>query len=150
MDNLSPHKTFTDPGDVRGLPQVLKSTPVPRRESPLPGTRTMLCPKDDQLLEMVIGHPLDAAKPSLAATIMGGLAMAVALGSNLLFWQYLGDEGPYDRLEAWLFFPGLVIVHLLWMFSRIASDGKDRLGCLAVIVLYVGPLVLGIIDGLVR
>ena len=147
MDNLSPHKSFTDPDNVSGLPQVLKSTPVPRRETPLPGTKTMLCPNDDHLLELVAGQRVVATKPPLAATIMGAVAMAVALGSNILVWYFMRSDG---RLDKWLLFPGLVIVHLLWMFSRILSNGGTLLGGLAVAVLYLGPLVLLVIDHFVR
>ena len=150
MDNLSPHKTITDPGDLRGLPRVLKGTPVPRRETPLPGTKTMLCPKDGQLLETLTGHPVEETKPPLAATMMSALAMAAALGSNLMFWLIAGPGGSFDKIDMWLFFPGIAIVHLLWVFSHILSNGRDRLGGLAVIVLYMGPLVLMVIDHFVR
>jgi hypothetical protein len=150
MDNLSPHKTITDPGDLRGLPRVTKGTPVPRRESPLPGTKTMLCPKDDHLRETLTAHPVEPTKPPLTATVMGALAMAAALGTNLMFWLISGPGGSFHKIDQWLFFPGLVIVHLLWISSHILSNGRDRLGGLAVIVLYMGPLVLMVIDHFVR
>jgi hypothetical protein len=150
MDQLSPHKSFTDPDNVRGLPQVLKSTPVPRRESPLPGTKTMLCPKDAHLLERVASQPDGAIKPPLAATFMGAVAMAVALGSNFLWWRFMRSDGYDGWQDKWLLFPGFVIVHLLWLFSRVLSNGGTRLGGLAVAVLYLGPLMLLVIDHFVR
>ena len=150
MDNLSPHKTFRDPGDLSGLPRVTKGTPVPHRESPLPGTKTMLCPKDDHLLETLTVHPAEATKPPLAATIMSAIAMAAAVGTNLLFWRATGPDEHFTRVDNWQFFPGIVLVHLLWIFSHILSNGRDRLGGLAVAVLYAGPLVLLVIDHFVR
>lgn len=150
MDNLSPHKTFRDPGDLSGLPRVHKGTPVPRRESPLPGTKTMICPKDGHLLETLTVHPAEATKPPLAATIMSAIAMGVALGTHLFLWQIRGPDMDFEKADRWQLFPGIALVHLLWIFSHILSNGRDRLGGLAVMVLYVGPLVLLVIDHFVR
>jgi hypothetical protein len=149
MDKLSPHKSFPNLDDVRSLPRVLKSTPIPHRESPLPGTKSMLCPKDKHLLEMVTGPPTAEPKPPLTATIMGVLAMVVALGSLAYFWQLILSDRSYSRSEGWMFFPGFAVVHLLWLFSRILSVEGSRLGCLAVVMLYLGPLVLGFIASFV-
>lgn len=129
---------------------MLKSTPVLPRESPLPGTKSMLCPKDKHLLEMVTGPPTAEPKPPLTATIMGVLAMMVALGSLAYFWHLIISDRSYSRSEGWMFFPGVAVVHLLWLFSRILSVEGSRLGCLAVVMLYLGPLVLGIIAGIVN
>ena len=149
MDKLSPHKSFPNLDDVRSLPKVLKRTAVPHRESPLPGTKSMLCPKDKHLLEMVTGPPTAEPKPPLTATIMGVLAIIVALGTLAYCWDFLMSDRSFSRSEAWMFFPGYVVVHLLWLFSRILSVEGSRLGCLAVVMLYLGPLVLGIIASFV-
>jgi hypothetical protein len=149
MEKLSPHKSFPNLDDVRSLPKVLKGTAVPHRESPLPGTKSMLCPKDKHLLEMVTGPPTAEPKPPLTATIMGVLAMMVALGTLAYFWHLIISDHSNSRSAGWMF-PGFAVVHLLWLFSRILSVEGSRLGCLAVVMLYLGPLVLGIIAGIVN
>ncbi|MCF7674125.1 MAG: hypothetical protein K9N23_14040 [Akkermansiaceae bacterium] len=79
---------------------------------------------------------------------MGAIAVAAALGNNVLAWRFMQSDHPLSRHEAWLFFPGIALVLLLWLFSRVLSNGSSRLGFLALVVLSIGPLVPGFIHRL--
>jgi hypothetical protein len=143
MKPLSPHRSFVDPGNVRDLPGVTKRTPIQRRETPLPGTKTMLCPKDDSLRELVTGRALEVIRPSRTADILGYLAMAGALVMTALFWivPILQETHPTRHGGIWVFISGLAVVHVLAIFSQILSGGRNLPGGLAILVLYVGFLV---------
>ncbi len=86
MEPLSPHRTFVDPGNVRGLPGVTKRTPIPEREIPLEGTKTMLCPKDEHLRDLVTGRSIEVILPSRTARILGILAMVCAVWAIAVYW----------------------------------------------------------------
>ena len=149
MDTLSPHKAFRNLDDVRGIPVVLKSTPVPRRDNPLPGTKAMLYPPDDHLVESVTGHPLDDLKPLRTLTVLGVLAMAAALGAIALYWCLaLTGSGHMEKQEAWLFFPALAVVHVCGLFSHIFSNGNNRLSNLAILVFWAGLMLSAVIGSI--
>lgn len=143
MKPLSPNRSFVDPGNVRDLPGVTKRTPIRRRDTPLPGTRTLLCPKDEHLRDLVTGRAIEVVKPSRTADILGYLAMAGALVMIALFWiiPLLQENHPTRHGGAWVVIIGLAIVHVLAIFSQILSVGRNIPGGLAVLVLYVGFLV---------
>lgn len=143
MRPLSPNRTFVNPGNVRDLPGVTKRTPIQRRETPLPGTKTMLCPKDDSLRELVTGRAIEVVRPSRTADILGYLAMAGALIQIALFWiiPILQETNPTRHGGVWVVIIGLAIVHVLAIFSQVLSGGRNIPGGLAILVLYVGFLV---------
>jgi predicted Co/Zn/Cd cation transporter (cation efflux family) len=143
MKPLSPSRTFVDPGNVRDLPGVTRRTPIQRRESPLPGTKTLLCPKDEHLREMVTGRAIEVVRPSRTADILGYLAMAGALVQIALFWilPILQQTNPTRHGGVWVVIIGLAIVHVLAIFSQVLSGGRNIPGGLAILVLYVGFLV---------
>jgi hypothetical protein len=143
MKPLSPNRSFVDPGNVRDLPGVTKRTPIRRRETPLPGTRTLLCPKDEHLRELVTGRAIEVIKPSRTADILGYLAMTGALLMTALFWiiPILQQTHPTRHDGVWVVIIGLAIVHVLAIFSQILSGGRNVPGGLAILVLYVGFLV---------
>ena len=149
MEPFSSQRTFRNPGDVRGLPGVRKRTPIPLRECPLEGTKVMLCPKDEHLKELVTGRAIDVILPSRAANILGVLAMAAAVGFNVFFWMDRAFWGfVAARRGIWIIILGLAVVHVLTIFSQILSSGRNRLGSLAILVLYVAALLGLIIDHL--
>lgn len=146
MDNLSPHKTFRNLDDLSGIPGVRTSTPVPHRDNPLPGTKSMLFPKDGHLLESLAVYSMDEIKPPQTANVLGVLAMVAALGGIALFWVFaVPGSSHFDRLDAWLFFPGLAAVHVFGLLSHILSDGNNRLGGFAILVFYAGLLLSAVL-----
>ena len=78
MKTFGTRKVFPNPGDLGDIPGVNKRTPIPVRDTPLPGTKTMLCPKDDQVNKLVSGRSIEVSRPSRTAKILGGLAMGIA------------------------------------------------------------------------
>ena len=132
-----------NPGNVRDLPGVTKRTPIQRRETPLPGTKTLLCPKDEHLRELVTGRAIEVVRPSRTADILGYLAMAGALVMIALFWilPILQETNPPRHGGVWVVIIGLAIVHVLAIFSQVLSGGRNIPGGLAILVLYAGFLV---------
>jgi hypothetical protein len=132
-----------NPGNVRDIPGVTKRTPIQRRETPLPGTKTLLCPKDEHLRELVTGRAIEVVRPSRTADILGYLAMAGALVMIALFWilPILQETNPTRHGGVWVVIIGLAIVHVLAIFSQVLSGGRNIPGGLAILVLYAGFLV---------
>ena len=147
MEPFATHRTILDPGSVRGLPGVTKHTPIPARETPLEGTKTMLCPKDEHLKELVTGRSIEVILPSRTANTLGVLAMIAAVGLVVFFWL---DRVLWGFLAArhgiWIVILGLALVHVLAIFSQILSSGRNKPGGLAILVLYGGGILSVIID----
>ena len=148
MKPLSPHRSFADPGDARNVPRVTRRTPIRRRDKPLPGTKTMLCPEDEHLHELVSGRTIEKIPPSRTATILGILAMVVtvALLAFILINPILQQSNPTRHGGIWVFIIGIAAVHVLAIFSQILSTGRNMTGSLAIPVLYVGTILCVVIE----
>ena len=82
MDPFASSRKFTDPGDTKGIPGVVRHTPIPTRVTPLEGTKTMLCPKDEHLKEWLAGRAIEVISPSRTARVMGILALVLAIWTH--------------------------------------------------------------------
>ena len=136
MSHFGMQKVFRNPGDLRGIPGVTKRRPVPLRDSPLPGTKTMLCPPDEHLHELVSGRKIEVILPSRPAKILGVLAMGGSIILIGLIWlSMLADIG-----DVWWGISTFAFVHITSIFSQILSQGRNQTGSLALLVLYGGML----------
>jgi hypothetical protein len=149
MDPSPIRRTFRNPGDVRGLPGVPKHRPIPARDTPLPGTKSLSCPKDESLKELISGRTVEVVLPSRTATIFGYLAVVCAVVGIALFWisGILGEEALSWLPETFLFFY-VAIFHLLVIFSQILSSGRNRPGGIAILIFYGGMILSLVIDHL--
>jgi len=131
MDNLSPHRTFVNLDDTRGLPEPHAHTPVPHREHPLPGTKTMLCPKDPGLAEKFFPRVIEPSAASLrAARVLAWLAVVCAAGMIAGFWKTSAIQRTAPE------FLMLAVNHVGGLFAGILSGGRVRLGYWAIGVIY--------------
>jgi hypothetical protein len=150
MDPSPIRRTFRNPGDVRGLPGVSKRRPIPKRDAPLPGTKSMSCPQDGSLKDLIGGRKVEVILPSRTATILGYLAVACAVGMIVLFWisRIFGNDALSWLPETFpLFF--IAAFHLLVIFSQILSSGRNRPGAVAILILYGGMILSLVIDHLI-
>jgi hypothetical protein len=141
MEHLGPHRTILDPHDTRGIGGVVKSTPIPRREKPLEGTKDMLCPKDPTFLESIVHTSTDTAPPHRSAMIFGILAVLCGVTLLVLPWMTDASGGLLRRIGYFRLFVCLTGVHLFGIFSYIVSKGRTNLGGWAIIGLYLGVFV---------
>jgi hypothetical protein len=146
MDPFPTRRKFPDPGNFRDLPGVARHTPIPVRETPLEGTKMMLCPKDETLKQLVSGRAIEVILPSRTAKIMGILAMAFAIWVHAAYWIDRFFDVPWVGFA--FNFVGLGVFHLLVVFSQILSSGRNRPGVWAIIVLYGGIVVDLLVDWL--
>jgi hypothetical protein len=146
-------RKLRDPLDTRGNPTVIQpGTPVPRRAEPLPGTKKMSFPKDSHFAGVVNAHPANELKPPWVARLWGWLAMLGALDLIAMYWV-----GPHLPPNGWLneYGTGIVILvlgltHVFAVLSQVASDGRNQLGGLSVLVLYGGLILSLVLDHLLR
>ena len=136
-------RTFRNPGDVRGIPEVRRHAPRPRRETPPSATKTMLCPKDEQFGEMVTGRRIETILPSRTATVLGILGVTCALLVNSLILFH--DTRFSDAFGTGGMILSLGLVHILAVFSQILSTGRNQLGPWAILVLYAGAILSAIV-----
>ena len=144
MNNRLLQKRFVDPQDTSGLPVARSRRPIPRRETPLAGTRPTLHPKEGDLRALVTGAALHEPPPSRFSKVIGwlALAMAVLVPAIPLLPAALLDELPL------LFMLGLAVVHLLGIFSQIYSSGRNLPGALSIPVVWLMFGVVAVIDWL--
>lgn len=130
---------------MEGIPKVSVSTPPPRREAPLPGTKSMLCPVDGSLVGLAESRTLEKPIRSRTSTILGmtALVSALVMPVVILFVPLGSGLGV-----AWSIICGLAIVHLFAIFSQIISSCRNLPGALAIPVLYVGFIFWIVVDHL--
>lgn len=145
MDHLSPHKTFKDLQDIRDLPGVSRHRPIPRRAKPLPGTKTMLHPKDGHLPDLI------APRVPRAEPVRTGPAMLlgwVAVGcSGALTTQFWSTSMLHKTAVEFLLF---AVIHVCGMFAGILSKGRVRIGYWAIGGLYAAYFTSMLINHLCR
>lgn len=144
MEPFATQKTLPNPENPQGVPGVTKRTPIPKREIPLKGTKSMLCPDDEHLQELVNGRKIDEVLPSLTAKTFGVLAVVLALGVLAVFWV----ERSFSNNTWALVTLTCGLIHVLAILSQILSSGRNKPGGLAILVLYVGMFLNLIIDHL--
>ena len=141
-----------DPHDHSGLPEVLRHTPIPNRPSPLPGTRTLLCPKDPRLTGSFPGQgAIQLPRHPLAALVCGWVAMATTAGLIAHFWLAAGGRFSVYGADprAWVVAMGLAVAHGCALFSQILSDSRNLPGGMAIPILYSGYIVSAVIDHII-
>lgn len=126
---------------------MFKHTPIRVRDKPFAGTKTMRCPKDEHLRELVTGRSIEVVLPSTPAKVLGFLAVSIAAGMIALYWA---DRLLHAPEESWIgpgsIFLGLASFHLLVIFSQILSSGRNLMGPLAILVLYAGIIASVVIE----
>lgn len=153
MGMLSPHRRFVDPGNTEGIPKVRPRGPLPVRDKPLPGTKVMHTPHDGSLEDM-LRRKADTGETSRVAHVLGWLAVAGVLGLWVLLWIMWRDPGVSPYSHGGLF-TGVVIlalggIHVLAIFSQILSRGRNLPGALSILMLYVGTMLLAVVDHFTR
>jgi len=154
MTRLSPHRRFRNADNMEGIPRVFKRRAVPPREAPLPGTKKLQTPPDEKLLEMIRRTQEHEKQPPFTARVMGWLAIAGVLGLWCIFWHISRTPGV-DLHSNGGMFTALVIlflggIHVLAIFSQILSNGRERTGSIALMMLYGGSILLAVVDHLTR
>jgi hypothetical protein len=144
MNNRLMQKRFPNPEDTSGLPVARSRRPIPRRETPLAGTRATLHPKEGDLRSLVTGAGLHEPPPSRSSKVIGWLALAMAV---LVPAMTLLPSALWDHLP-WVFILGLAAVHLLGIFSQIYSSGRNLPGAVAIPVAWLMFGVVAVIDWL--
>ena len=152
MTRLTPHRRFRNADNMEGIPRVFQRRGVPQRDVPLPGTKKMQTPRDDKLLEMIRRTQDLEQKPPVTARVMGWLAITGVLGLWCIFWHIARTPGVGLRGDM---FTALVIlflggIHVLAIFSQILSNGRERTGSIALMLLYGGSILLAVVDHLTR
>jgi hypothetical protein len=149
MGTLSPHRRFVDPLNTDGIPTARSHRPVPARDKPLPGTKTLKTPKEGSLRELLGRREPGNVMPDQSAALLGWSAMVFSIG--YLVMLVLKNHVPEaewfgSELMSVLAVFSLGFIHLLAIFSQILSSGKNLPGALAVPVLYAGLLLFVILD----
>ena len=145
VDKLPFTKIFRDPGRADGIPGVGTSSPVPRRAKPLPGTKQLDFPTGEHQFGLEGVHPMQEVPQGRTAAVFGILAIACAVALIGVFWAAnwptrWGGESPLlswssIKLATFLL---LGFAPVFTIMSRIVSDNRCRIGCLAPVVLGVG------------
>ncbi len=154
MRNLSPHRRFTNPGNMDGIPRVRTRRPLPVRDKPLSGTKTMQTPRDGSLDEMIHRTIEPAEASSRTAHVMGWLAVTGVVALWCLLWYIARTPGADLRSHGGLFTALVILllggIHVFAIFSQILSNGRNRTGSMALILLYGGSILLAVADHLLR
>ena len=148
VDKLPFTKVFRDPGSVDGIRGVETSSPVPRRKTPLPGTKQLTFPTGEHRFGIEGVHPHPEPRPDPAGILFGILAIACAVALIGLFWvancppRWGGDYSLMSRYAVKAAtFALLGFGPVFTIMSRVLSDGKCRIGLFAPLVHLVGMLV---------
>ena len=149
---LSPHRRFIDPGNMDGIPGVSRRSAIPLRDTPLPGTKKLLTPRDPRLQELVSNQRIERLEASRTGRILGILALvfAVLVPAFFLLVALLPESHPIWPGAGWFFFIAGLGVHLFAVFSQVLSNGRNLPGSLAIPVLYVSFMVCAVIDHLMH
>ena len=154
MTRLSPHRRFRNADNMEGIPRVFKHRAAPPRGEPLPGTRKMRTPPDEKLLEMIRRAREIEEKPPFAARLMGWLAVAGVLGLWCLCWHISRTPGVGLYSHGGMFTALVILflggIHVLAIFSQILSNGRERTGSIALMLLYGGSILLAVVDHITR
>ena len=150
MGLLSPHRRFIDPGNTDGIPRVSRHRPAPSRESPLPGTKTLLTPKDPDFHELVSKPRIEPAQARRTGRVLGiiALVLAVLLPAHVCVIGFIRKSHPEYEGGLWIVIVVFPLVHLLAIFSQVLSSGRNLAGSLAIPVLYVAFIACVLIDHL--
>jgi hypothetical protein len=139
--------------NTEGIPKVRSRTPIPLRIKPLLGMRKMKTPQDGSMEEL-LHRKAEPDVPPLASRIMGWSAVAGVVGFWCLLWV-MWRRPDISLYSHGGLFTGVVIlalggIHLLAIFSQILSRGRNLPGSLSILMLYVGTMVLAVIDHFTR
>lgn len=153
MGMLTPHRRFVDPHNTDGIPTARRHRPLPKREHPLPGTKSLSTPKDGGLERILTRRPPENPRLARSAVVLGWMAMlsSIAFLVVLAFvnrfsdadWRFLDSDEM-----AMLVMLTLGFIHVFSIFSQITSSGRNLIGALALPVLYAGFFLLVILDHL--
>jgi hypothetical protein len=144
-----------DPGNTDGIPKVLPHRALPVRDKPLPGTKSMQAPHDGSLEEMIHRKTEHAEYPSRTAQVMGYMAVTSVVVFWCLLWYVWRTPDVHwmtsrGGLFAWLMMLVLGCTHVSALFSQILSNGRNRMGSMSLLGLYVGTIMLAVVDHLLR
>ncbi len=116
---------------MEGIPKVGVRRPIPVRDEPLPGTKTLLCPEGPLLTgKLVRGseHGREKRKPG---DVWGALALGMAMLGLLCVWL-----SPLF-FNGYIFWVTVTFTHVFAVFSGIVHCDTNR-GGWAVVLLYGG------------
>ncbi len=132
-------------GNSPGPYKVTVSTPIPLREVPLEGTKSMITPRDLEFSEMMSRRPdFSNPEPSKLSIWMGNFAFLGAVVSVLVIWSYQFTDVewfPYSILALTIFG-----THILVIFSQIYTGGRHLLSSLALPIFYAGLILTWMIQ----
>ena len=131
---------------MEGIPKVFLHRPVPLRDEPLPGTKSMNFPTDRPLqVSLTPDDPSGRQNdPSPSGDWLGGIAIFVSICGLALVW--LGWLTPWSGPLFWI---SVALTHLLAVFSHI-FPGHTLRGGWAIIILYGGCLLSAAISWLLK
>ncbi len=153
VKRLAPGKTLRDPHDLSGIPTVSRRRGIPRRDAPLPGTRSLSHPKGD-LRKLVSGSPFQNLPVSRLARIYGWTALTLAILAIPLFiagmlLQRSGEE-PWTSIgygmQVWAFAGGLFLINFFGTFSQVLSDSREERGVQGILLYWSSVVILLLIN----
>ncbi len=131
-------------GDKSRPYQVMSTTPIPRRDVPLEGTKSMNTPEDKEFgQKMAEQAAMRKDEPSPVGIWMGKVAFFASLVWLLVFAYHSISGAEFSIL--WIV-GAAVILHLLVIFSQLLTHGIHTLGVWSLAVMYGGFVVVGFLE----
>lgn len=98
--------------------------------------------------------PEHDASSSRSAQVVGWLSLASVVGLWSLLWFLMRTPGVGLHSHGGVFTALVILllggIHVLAIFSQIFSNGRNRMGFISLMSLYVGTILLFVVDHLLR